>query len=187
MGVGSIHYAVEIPKGDQGGDKFLDWMGGFFEAHWSVNPHWTPEFKTFPDHPVANGVKPFKINDEWYYHMRFRDGMKGVTPILSALPGPETLKRRDGAHSGNPHVRASVLERKESQHVVWATENENGAGRGFGFTGAHVHNNWADDNFRKVGLNAIAWIAGLEIPKEGVPSERPDKKELESNQDYAKK
>ena len=99
-------------------------MGGFFEAHWSVNPHWTPEFKTFPDHPVANGVKPFKINDEWYYHMRFRDGMKGVTPILSALPGPETLKRRDGAHSGNPHVRASVLERKESQHVVWATENE---------------------------------------------------------------
>ena len=131
MGVGSIHYAVEIPKGNQGGDKFLDWMGGFFEAHWSVNPHWTPEFKNFPDHPVANGVKPFKINDEWYYHMRFRDQMKGITPILSALPGPETLKRRDGAHSGNPHVRVSVLERKEKQHVVWATENENGAGRGF--------------------------------------------------------
>ena len=187
MGVGSIHYAVEIPKGNQGGDKFLEWMGGFFEAHWSVNPHWTPEFKTFPDHPVANGVKPFKINDEWYYHMRFRDEMKGITPILSALPGPETLKRRDGAHSGNPHVRASVLERQETQHVVWATENENGAGRGFGFTGAHVHNNWADDNFRKVGLNAIAWIAGLDIPEGGVPSQRPDKAELESNQDYAKR
>ena len=119
--------------------------------------------------------------------MRFRDEMKGVTPILSALPGPETLKRRDGAHSGNPHVRASVLERKETQHVVWATENENRAGRGFRFTGAHLHNNRADDNFRKVGLNAIAWIAGLDIPEGGVLSQRPDKAELESNQDYAKR
>ena len=100
------------------------------------------------------------------------------SPILSALPGPETLKRRDGAHSGNPHVRASVLERKESQHVVWATENENGAGRGFGFTGAHVHNNWADDNFRKVGLNAIAWIAGLEIPRTGYPVKDQTRKSL---------
>jgi type 1 glutamine amidotransferase len=187
MGVGSIHYAVEIPKGKQGGDKFLDWMGGFFEAHWSVNPHWIPEFKSFPDHAVANGVQPFKINDEWYYHMRFRPDMKGITPILSALPGADTLKRGDGAHSGNPHVRASVLERKEKQPVVWATENENGAGRGFGFTGAHVHNNWADDNFRKVGLNAVAWIAGLDIPKNGIPSETPNKEELEANQDYPRK
>ena len=134
---------------------------------------------------MANGVKPFKINDEWYYHMRFRDGMKGVTPILSALPGPETLKDVMELIAAIPC--SSFCFREESQHVVWATENENGAGRGFGFTGAHVHNNWADDNFKKVGLNAIAWIAGLEIPKEGVPSERPDKKELESNQDYAKK
>ena len=186
MGVGCIHYAVEIPKGKDGGDSFLDWLGGYFEAHWSVNPHWTAEFTSFPDHPVANGVQPFAINDEWYYHMRFREGMSGVTPILSAMPGPETLKRRDGAHSGNPHVRAAVLERKEPQTVVWATENKDGAGRGFGFTGAHFHRNWADDNFRKVGLNAVAWIAGLEVPKAGVPSETPSQEELEANQDYAK-
>jgi hypothetical protein len=24
------------------GKKFLDWTGGYFEANWSVNPHWTP-------------------------------------------------------------------------------------------------------------------------------------------------
>ena len=29
----------------------------------------------------------------------------------------ETLKRKDGPHSNNPHVRAAVLERKEPQHV----------------------------------------------------------------------
>ena len=185
MGVGCIHYGVEVEKGKDGGDSFLDWIGGFFEKHWSVNPHWEAEFKTFPDHPVASGLEPFKVNDEWYYHMRFREGMEGVTPILSALPGAETLKRNDGPHSGNPHVRAAVLEREEPQHVVWVSEPEGeGAGRGFGFTGAHFHKNWADDNFRKTGLNAVAWIAGLEVPKGGVPSETPSEEELHENMDY---
>jgi len=33
-----------------------------------------------------------------------------VTPLLSAIPLKETLSRKDGPHSGNPHVRESVLE-----------------------------------------------------------------------------
>ena len=187
MGVGCIHYGVEVQKGKDGGDSFLDWIGGYFEAHWSVNPHWDAEFKSFPDHPVAGGLKPFTVNDEWYYHMRFRPEMKGVTPILTALPGADTLKRKDGAHSGNPDVRAAVLERKEKQHVMWVADGEGDAGRGFGFTGAHFHRNWADDNFRKAGLNAVAWIAGLEVPKGGIPSDTPDQAELETNMDYPKK
>ena len=114
--------------------------------------------------------------------------MKDVTPILSAMPGPDTLKRGDGAHSGNPHVRAAVLERKEAQHVAWVSEPATeGAGRGFGFTGAHFHRNWADDNFRKTGLNAVAWIAGLEVPEGGVPSETPSQEELHENMDYPRK
>jgi len=40
--------------------------------NWSVNPHWTAKYEKFPDHPISRGVKPFEINDEWYYHMRFR-------------------------------------------------------------------------------------------------------------------
>ena len=48
-----------------------------FETHWSVNPTWKAEFKQFPDHPIARGVKPFVIEDEWYYHMRFRDNLDG--------------------------------------------------------------------------------------------------------------
>ena len=103
--------------------------------------------------------------------MRFRDGMKGVTPILSALPPKETLSRRDGPHSGNPHVRSAVLDRKESQHVAWATERADG-GRGFGFTGGHVHWNWGDPNFRKLVLNAIVWSAKAEVPKDGVGDDR---------------
>ena len=67
--------------------------------------------------------------------MRFRDNMKGVTPILSALPPADTLKRGDGPHSNNPPCPEVRIGRKEKQHVAWASERENGQ-RGFGITGA---------------------------------------------------
>jgi len=183
VGIGCIHYGVEVPKGDPG-DAFLDLIGGYFETNWSVNPHWDASFK-MPDHPIARGIKDFQIRDEWYYHMRFREGMKGVTPILSDLPSEETLSRPDGAHSGNPHVRAAVVERKEPQHVMWAYERpeELGAGRAFGFTGGHFHKNWQHDDHRGVVLNAVAWIAGIEVPEAGVPSETPSDEEMKANLD----
>ena len=164
----TLHYAVE-PTIELGGKEFIDWMGGCFEVDWSVNPHWDANFKEFPKHPISNGVKPFGSNDEWYYHMRFRKGMQGVTPILSDLPPPESLSRPDGHHSGNPAVRAAVLERKEKQHVAWAAERDNG-GRGFGFTGGHFHSGWANDQQRKIVLNAILWTAHAEVPASGVES-----------------
>jgi len=180
VGVVCIHYAVEVPKGPIA-DKFLDWIGGYFEANWSVNPHWTARFFTLPDHPITSGVRPFEINDEWYYHMRFRDGLQGVTPILTDLPPNETLSRPDGSHSGNPHVRAAIA-RKEPQHVAWAVERDDG-GRGFGFTGGHVHWNWADPSFRKLVLNAIAWCAKAEVPAEGISDRPKSLAEMESNHD----
>ena len=179
-GVVMIHWATEAEKGKPG-EKFLQWMGGFCDLDWSVNPHWTPKFKDFPDHPISNGVKPFSINDEWYYHMRFVDGLKGVTPILSDVPGPETLRRNDGARSGNPTVRRAVAA-GEKQHVAWAYERPDG-GRGFGFTGAHNHDSWRNDDFRKVVLNAILWTAHVQVPKSGCPSPTPSAKAIELNLD----
>src|SRR6266478_2995238 len=70
----AVHYGVEVNKGDQG-RHYLRWLGGYFETFWSVNPWWTPDFKEIPTHEVTRGVKPFSINDEWYYHMRFVEGM----------------------------------------------------------------------------------------------------------------
>lgn len=180
-GIVCIHYAVEIPKGP-GGDRFLDWMGGYFEANYSVNPHWVAKFDKFPDHPICRGVKPFECDDEWYYHMRFRPEMKGVTPILTALPPKETLSRGDGPHSGNPEVRRDVLEKKEPQHMAWAAERENN-GRGFGFTGAHNHWNWGDDNFRKIVLNAIVWGSHGEVPAGGVDDKQVTLQDLLKNHD----
>ncbi|HTN76312.1 MAG TPA: PVC-type heme-binding CxxCH protein, partial [Pirellulaceae bacterium] len=181
VGIVCIHYGVEVPK-DNGGPEFLDWIGGYFEANYSVNPHWTASFEKFPEHPITRGVKPFAINDEWYYHMRFRPEMKGVTPILTALPPKETLSRGDGPHSGNPEVRRDVLEKKEPQHMAWASENV-GGGRGFGFTGGHDHWNWGEPNFRKLVLNAIIWTAKIEVPKDGVSDKPVQLDDLVKNQD----
>lgn len=167
VGLAAIHYACE-PTKEKGQKEFLDWIGGAFEIHWSVNPHWDGDFNKLPKHPITQGVNPFKIRDEWYFNMRFREGMNGVTPILSAVPDGSTTNRNDGTHSGNPTVRG-IVARGEPVHVAWAAERPNG-GRGFGFTGAHFHKNWANDEFRKLVLNAILWVAKAEIPKDGVQS-----------------
>ena len=174
-----IHYAVEVPKGTPG-DRFVDWLGGYFETHWSVNPHWTAKFEAIPDHPIGRGVQPFAINDEWYFHMRFPRGMTNVTPILSAKAPEATMQRKDGPHSGNPAVREAVAA-EEPQHVGWAFQRPDG-GRAFGFTGAHVHWNWGHRDFRTVVLNAIAWCAHLDVPQGGVPSATLDLPALQSNQ-----
>ncbi|MDG1896006.1 MAG: ThuA domain-containing protein [Fuerstiella sp.] len=182
-GVVMIHWATEAEKGKPG-EKFLEWMGGFCDLDWSVNPHWTPKFEDLPDHPISNGVQPFSVNDEWYYHMRFVEGMEGVTPILSDLPPPETLKRPDGPRSGNFAVRKAVLS-GEKQHVAWAYQRPAG-GRGFGFTGAHNHKSWQNDDFRKVVLNAILWTANVEVPSTGCPSTQPSDVQIEENLDGRK-
>jgi type 1 glutamine amidotransferase len=179
-GVVMIHWATEAEKGKPG-EKFLEWIGGFCDLDWSVNPHWTPNFKDFPDHPIANGVESFRVDDEWYYHMRFVTDMKGVTPILSDLPPPETLRRPDGPRSGNATVRKAVAA-GEKQVVAWAYERP-GGGRGFGFTGAHNHVNWQDENFRKVVLNAILWTANVEVPQDGCPSPVVSDSQINANLD----
>lgn len=178
-GVVMIHWATEAVSGAPG-DKFLQWMGGFCDLNWSVNPHWKPNFKP-RKHAIWNGVQPFSVDDEWYYHMRFIEDRTGFTPILTDVPPMDTLKRPDGMRSGNPAVRKAVAN-GESQHVGWAYERPEG-GRGFGFTGGHNHDSWQDDNYRKVMLNAILWTAGMEVPKKGVTSSAPDNVEIEANLD----
>lgn len=181
-GIGAIHFAVEVPEGEPG-SKFLDWIGGYFERWWSVNPHWTVKNMRLAEaHPITNGVEPFEINDEWYFNIRFRPGMRGVTPILQAVPPKESMKRPDGPASGNPYARAAV-NRGDLQTMMWASERPN-RGRGFGFTGGHVHWNWAHPEYRKLVLNAIAWIAGAEVPKEGIESGPLSLEDMLANQDF---
>ncbi|MEY3607306.1 MAG: hypothetical protein RLZZ447_94, partial [Verrucomicrobiota bacterium] len=138
------------------------------------------QFKSLPVHPVTRGVQPFTIRDEWYFNMRFKPGMAGVTPLLVAIPDASTVSRPDGRHSGNAAVRALVA-RGEATVVAWAHERADG-GRGFGFTGAHYHANWGHDDFRRLVLNAIVWLAKMDVPAKGVVS-RVSPEDLAANLD----
>jgi Trehalose utilisation len=178
VGLMCAHYGVEVLK-DKGGKEFQDWIGGYYENAWSCNPIWRPEFKEFPKHPIANGVKPFSAEDEWYFNMRFRPEMKGVTGILTAVPSDKT---RNGPYVYPQGPYKHIQDAKSRpEHMMWAVERDDG-GRGVGFTGGHFHSNWKNDHYRKAVLNALVWICKLEVPTEGVSSSVSDA-EMKENLD----
>ncbi len=155
VGIVALHYCVEAPKGSPAAASLLHAIGGYFETGWSVNPHWTAQFTKLPQHPVTRDIKPFNMDDEWYFNMRFVE--HGVIPLLSAIAPPSTMERWNGPHSGNDAVRQLVAD-GAPQVVAWAYQR-NGGGRGFGYTGGHHHANWDNDEARELVLNAIEWVA----------------------------
>ena len=189
VGLGCMHYGVEVLR-DAAGAEFKEWLGGFYEHEWSCNPIWTPSFERFPDHPVANGLRPFSAEDEWYFNMRFADGIEGdaaqrvdggvFTPVLVAAPSDET---RDGpyVHPKGPYAHIQARKGRD-EALLWTFERSAG-GRGFGFTGGHFHRNWQHDEYRKAVMNAICWLSGLRVPRLGVGSSTVTDREIEANLD----
>jgi hypothetical protein len=178
VGLGFMHFAVEVPK-DKGGPQFLDWIGAYYEDHFSCNPMWSPDYQTFPEHPITRGVKPFSVKDEWYMHMRARPEMKGVTPILIAKPSDQVRKGPYVYPPGPyPHI---VADSGKDEFMMWCVEREDG-GRGFGWTGGHYHKNWANENNRKTVLNALLWVCKMDVPADGVASTVSDE-DLKQNLD----
>lgn len=188
VGIGCMHYGVEVIA-DQAGVQFQRWIGGYYENSFSCNPIWEPTFTTFPQHPITRGVEPFTIKDEWYFNMRFIENIPGnadrkvdgesFVPILVAAPSDDV---RDGPYvypkGPYPHIQAA---KGRTEAMMWAVERPDG-GRGFGFTGGHFHDNWSNDQFRKVVLNAFVWLAKAEVPQQGVQS-RVTPAELNENLD----
>lgn len=165
VGMACLHYAVEVPK-DKGGPEFLKWIGGYYEDKHSTNPHNTARIHIEnPKHPISRGVKDFEIRDEWYYKIRFAEPADPrVSPILTTMLPKDAPKK---------------------EPVAWIRERED-KGRGFGFTGAHFHRNWADENFRRLVTNAILWTAKVNVPKSGAKVVI-EAAELEKGQDPGKK
>ena len=188
VGLGFMHFGVEVVA-EQAGDQFKKWIAGHYDHMFSCNPIWEPRFEKFPKHPICNGVKPFSAKDEWYFNMRFIDGVSAdgpseteelkFWPILVASPSNDV---RDGPYvypkGPYPHIEAA---KGRAEAMMWAVERKNGS-RGYGFTGGHFHDNWGDENFRKVVLNAMLWIAKAEVPKDGVASS-VTKEQLDANLD----
>jgi len=182
VGLGFMHYGVEVPK-DKGGPEFLDWVGGYYEGAFSCNPMWSPDYQKFPDHPVARGVKPFSTEDEWYMSIRFRPEMKGVVPLLTAKPSDQ-VRKGPYVYPKGPYDHVVAASGKD-EAMMWSVERADG-GRGFGFTGGHRHRNWGNDGQRKIVLNALVWLCKLEVPADGVKSSVTPE-ELAANLDPKKK
>ncbi len=157
------HYATEPPAA-RGHQEMVDWVGGYFELNYTVNPTWTANFVSLPTHPITRGVKPFAIYDEWYYNMRMPERAQNMTPILVATPPTETVSKKDGPRLGNADVRSKV---GQAQFVAWAVERADG-GRGVSWTGGHYHKNLGNENFRRLVLNSLLWIAKMDVPVNGV-------------------
>ncbi len=101
------------------------------------------------EHTVAQGIAPFKTDEEFYYRLKFAPGERPVTPLLQVPI--------DG-----------VVET-----VAWAWDRPDG-GRSFGFTGLHFHANWKKPEYRRLMLQGVLWSLKLEIPKEGVAIDLSD-------------
>ena len=166
VGVMFMHYAVHTDPGEMG-DYFQKWIGGFYETGFSANPHWKADLKHTQGHPITRGVNDSTIEDEWYFNIRFREGMKDVTAISKGVPTDDNITvARRGSQWWSDYAERSL---GKPQVVMWAVERPDG-GRGVGFTGGHWHKNWADDNQRRLVLNAIHWVAGAQVPEGGVRS-----------------
>ncbi|MCX6951086.1 MAG: hypothetical protein NTV51_02705 [Verrucomicrobia bacterium] len=121
--------------------------------------------------------------DEWYFNMHFRDGKSGVKDVLVATPSDAV---RDGpyVHPKGPYAHIQAAKGRP-ETMMWATERADG-GRGFGFTGGHFHANWQNDQQRRLLLNALVWLAKLEVPAGGIDSAPVTDEELKLNLDEKK-
>jgi type 1 glutamine amidotransferase len=167
VGLGFAHYGVEVPAGPPG-EAMQRWIGGYYETNFSVNPMWKPAFDTLPNHPVTRGVRPFATHDEWYFNMRWTPDAGAKTrliPILTAKPSDAVRNGPYVSPAGPyPHI---IADSGKVETMMWVYERPDG-GRSFGFTGGHTHANWGDADQRKVVLNALLWIAKVDVPARGV-------------------
>ena len=163
-----FHWSTFHPKRFHG--QITEWVGGYFDYETGPPPRqWYSAIQTWraeaipEEHPITRGVKPFRVEEEFYYRIRFRENDPRLKPVVTTRPPKEA----------------------QDYAVGWAVEREDG-GRGFGFTGGHFYKNWWSPDFRKLVLNAIAWTAKAEVPPDGIAStleervkvliERPDPK-----------
>ena len=151
----TFHFSTFAPQ--KYAAEVLRWNGGYFQWEQGGKRDWYSAIRTLsaevavasPEHPIARGLKAFRLEDEFYYNLRFAKDDPALVPIWSV---------------------ASLGGRKPDGNVVaWARQREDG-GRGFGTTAGHFYRNWENPSFRKTILNAIAWAAKLDVPAGGVES-----------------
>jgi hypothetical protein len=149
-----LHQAMDLPAGPDGA-KIKGWLGAVYHSDIGSRGHWDMDFKTIPAHEVTRGVKPFAAPaDGWLYNLHFAP--TGMTPLLTgAVPDKSRSTADAKKYAGREEV------------IAWAYTRPDGA-RGFGFTGADLHQSWSYDSQRTLVMNGILWAARLPVPASGV-------------------
>jgi hypothetical protein len=177
--IGFMHYACEVK--DDKGPTMLKWVGGYYKNGYSTNPHWKCSSILNKEHPAANGVSNFKLKDEWYFNIKLG---KDIVAVLQGVPDDEARSGKTSWPRGpKKHIQADT---GKTETLLWTLDRADG-GRGFGFTGGHIHVNWKNDEYRKLILNTIVWTSGLKIPAQGIESATPTDKEMKANMKPIKK
>jgi type 1 glutamine amidotransferase len=156
-GCGFVTFHFSTFASEANRSQILNWNGGYFQWETDGQRRWYSAIKVLdaelalpsPGHPIARGVSPFRLREEFYYNLRFDPSDSTLVPLLTvpALPGRDP----------------------DGRWVAWALERADG-GRGFGTSCGHFYDNWKNDAFRKLMLNAIAWSARVEVPASGIES-----------------
>ena len=157
-GLTVLHWATGIGGNDLGTKKdhqddplrkrWRRLVGADFEPWHSVSRFWDASFEKLADHEVTQGVAPYTVWDECYFHLRCTDPEhQHVTRLHQALPPVSIIHPGRAADSGSESAVEAVGNRKEEQYCAWGFERP-GGGRAFGYTGGHLHWNWARDDGR---------------------------------------
>lgn len=153
-GLVAIHFSTFVSN--EAEKSIARWNGGYFD--WQDDKGDRNWYSTLlnlntdvrlenPTHPVNSGVRPFHIDEEFYYNLRFPDNEPGWSALASV-----------------PELNTNLPNGKV---VAWAIERKEG-GRGFGTTMGHHYASWKNSDFRKLLLNGIIWSAGMEVPAAGI-------------------
>ncbi|MBT3540245.1 MAG: SGNH/GDSL hydrolase family protein [Opitutae bacterium] len=177
MGIMFMHYGVHPTK--EVGEKYYNqWIGGFYDDEFSVNPSWIAEMTPKAGHPVSRGLsKPIRAYDEFYYNLNLDKSCNHCYPLATAIPTKQNVIRYGSSKFWNRQAEELL---GTPQALLWCKDPKEGA-RGAGFVGGHYHRNWAIDDYRTLILNTIAWVAQVKVPPGGVPSDSISLKKLNEN------
>jgi type 1 glutamine amidotransferase len=95
-------------------------------------------------HPIATGISPFHVKEEFYYQLKFVKPEGSVKPVLKAKI------------DGDWHA------------VAWSWDRPDG-GRSFGFSGLHFHENWKRSEYRRLVGQGVLWTLKMPVPEKGLP------------------
>lgn len=144
-GIVGLHWGIGA-KADKYVPRHVELMGGMHGG--SDRKYLVKELDVRTvnaDHPINAGVELRRLDDEYYYRLKFAKQGK-VTPLLQT-----TI-------DGN------------AETIAWAFERPDG-GRSFGFGGMHYHKNWQIAGCRRLVAQGILWTLKLPVSKDGLPVE----------------